>query len=132
GTGDIEQLEAAATYNRMGRIHYYMNDILPGTNAVLRALNLSETAGPSPELATAYASVMILTSLLNFQRAARVYARLAESVAREIGKLPTLSVILSFLCMYRLGQGEWERVDALAHESLDLAERPGDHHQTGE
>jgi hypothetical protein len=132
GTGNPDDLEAAATFNRMGRISYYMNDILPGTNATLRALNLSETAGPSPELATAYASVMILTGLLNFRRAARVYARLAVSVAREIGKLPTLSVILSFQCMYRLGQAEWDHVGAMAKESLDLAERLGDHHQCGE
>jgi hypothetical protein len=129
---DPEAREAAAAYLRLGRISYYMNAILPGTNATIRALNLAETAGPSEELATAYASAMILSSLLNWHRAARVYARLAESVTRQVGHIHNKSIVLSYLCMYHLGQGEWDRVEALALESLELAERLGDHHQRGE
>jgi predicted ATPase/class 3 adenylate cyclase len=124
--------EAAAAYLRLGRICYYTNDFLPGINATLRALNIGETAGPSQELATAYATATILTGLLNWHRAARNYARMAEAVARQVRQMQNLSVVLSYLCMYHLGQGVWERVETLALESLDFAERLGDHHQCGE
>ena len=109
-----------------------MNEILPGTNATLRALNLAETAGPSPELATANATAMILAGLLNWPRAARSYARRAEAVARRVAHPPHQSVILCYLCMHHLGQGRWGRVEAFAHEALDVVERLQDHHQRGE
>ncbi len=124
--------EVAAAYNRLGRVRYYMSEIMPGTNCVLRALNAGEAVGPSPELATAYAGAMILAGLLNWRRVARVYARLAETTTRAAGQMPNQSVVITYLCMHHLGLGEWDRVDALVHESLDYAERLRDHHQTGE
>ncbi len=131
-SGNTADLEAASAFLRIARVSYYMNDILPGLNSTIRALNLAESAGPSTELAMSYASVMVVTGLLNFHRAARIYAPMAESVAREIGKQPTLSVVLAYLCMYRMGQGDWQRIEAMAQEALEIAERFGDHHQCGE
>ncbi|HEY1067983.1 MAG TPA: hypothetical protein VGE52_17800, partial [Pirellulales bacterium] len=124
--------EAAAAYLRLSRVHYYMNNILPGTNATLRSLDLAESFGPSPELAIAYGTMMILCGLLNWGRAARVYSRLAEATTRAVGDIHNRAVVLSYLSMFHLGQGDFERVEALALESLELAEKLGDHQQSGE
>jgi tetratricopeptide (TPR) repeat protein len=129
---DAELREVAATYLRLGRISYYNNDILAGTNAILRGLNVAEAFGPSPELALAYASVTVLTGMLNWHRAARVYAPLAESVVREACSIQDRCLVFAYVCMYNLSQGNWERVDTLAREALELAERLNDHQQRSE
>jgi tetratricopeptide (TPR) repeat protein len=129
---DPELREVAATYLRLGRISYYNSDILAGTNAVLRALNVAEMIGPSRELAVAYASVTVLTGMLRWQRAARVYAPLTESIARQVCGMQDRSLVFAYLCMWNLGQGRWDRVDTLAREALELAERISDHAQRSE
>ena len=130
--GDAEMREAAAAFLRLARISYFMNDVLTGTNSLLRGLNLAEQVGPSPELATAYASTAILCGLMNWHRAARMYSRLAESVARETGQIANMALVLGYLAMYELGQGGWERVETLGRETLGLAERIGDHQLCGD
>jgi len=54
---------------------------------------------------------------------------LAESVARAAGNLENQCLVLAYLAMYHLGQGDWDRVEALAREALELAVRLGDHQQ---
>ncbi|MBA4192186.1 MAG: hypothetical protein C0467_29775 [Planctomycetaceae bacterium] len=119
--------EIAATYLRLGRISYYQNDILAGTNATLRALNSAEKIGPSPQLALAYASVTILTGLLNWRKVAGLYSQLAEETVRAVGNIQERCIVLEYLCMHNLGQGNWDRVNLLAREALRLAERISDH-----
>jgi class 3 adenylate cyclase/tetratricopeptide (TPR) repeat protein len=131
-SGDAEMREAAAAFLRLARISYFMNDALTGTNALLRGLNLAELVGPSPQLATAYASTTILCGLMRWHRAARLYARLAESVTRETGQISNTAMVLGYLAMYELAQGNWERADALGRECLGLAERIGDHQLCGD
>lgn len=131
-TGDAEMPEAAAAFLRLARISYFMNDALTGTNALLHGLNLAELVGPSPQLATAYASATILCGLMRWHRAARLYARLAESVTRGTGQIANTAMVLGYLAMYELAQGNWERADSLGRECLGLAERIGDHQLCGD
>ena len=43
-------LEASRAYERLVEVHYISGENLPSLYASLRALNLAEAAGPSPEL----------------------------------------------------------------------------------
>jgi tetratricopeptide (TPR) repeat protein len=61
-----------------------------------------------------------------------VYAQLAEKVVREVGSIQDRCLVLAYISMYNLSQGNWERVDTLAREALELAERISDHQQRSE
>ena len=53
-------IEAARVYERLGEIYYWFNETLPATYAALRTLNFAERAGPSPDLARAYANMCLV------------------------------------------------------------------------
>ena len=77
-------LEAARAFERLAFLNYYANARGPGISAVLHAVNLAERAGPSPELARAYASMSVGAGVVQLHTLARSYARKALEIARGI------------------------------------------------
>ncbi|HKY55058.1 MAG TPA: AAA family ATPase, partial [Anaerolineales bacterium] len=53
-------IDVSRLYELMGRIYFYSNETLPIMYCILRLLNTAEKAGPSPELASAYAGMAVL------------------------------------------------------------------------
>jgi hypothetical protein len=61
---------------------------------VLHSVNLAERAGPSPELACAYATMSVAAGLVQLHALARSYARWALEIARDGDDLPALAFVL--------------------------------------
>ena len=82
GRGDPAELRrASVAYDLLGQVCYYAQDTAGGVYAALRALNLAEGAGPSPELARSYATMCVAAGLVPLHRLADVYGRRARQVA---------------------------------------------------
>jgi hypothetical protein len=110
-------LEAARTYERLGEIYYWSNETLPAIYAALRTLNLAERAGPSPELARAYANMCLVAGFASLRSLAEAYSRRAQAAAQEAQHQPALAWVLELTGVYAIGVGQW----AKAHDTLERA-----------
>lgn len=119
-------LEATRAYQQLAEIYYFANDkpliLLSG----LRALNLSERAGPSPELARAYANLCVISGLLRLDRWAEAYSNLALDTATAVDDASALAWVLLLSGTYQVGLGRWTEAQELADRSLALCHRTGD------
>jgi hypothetical protein len=78
-------LEAANACDRLMRVCFWSGDVLLMFYSALRNINLAERVGPCAELATAYASLLGMTSLVPMHSAAETYSRLAYGIIRGQG-----------------------------------------------
>jgi tetratricopeptide (TPR) repeat protein len=125
-------LEAARAFERLAFLNYYANARGPGISAVLHAVNLAERAGPSPELARAYASMSVGAGVVQLHTLARSYARKALEIARAEHDLPALAFVLVATSTYHSTVGNWTTAREGLLEGLGIAERLGDQRRWGE
>jgi tetratricopeptide (TPR) repeat protein len=119
-------LGAARAYDHLLQVHYFEADRLGLAHAMLMTLNLAERAGPSPELASAYANTFAALSLAPALRGvAATYLARAE---RALGDAPDPAVE-SYLALLRgvelAGQGRWEDAEPCIRRSITIAEKLG-------
>ena len=126
GTVNNPILEAASAYCGLVEIYYWTGE--PGLNifASLRALNLSEQVGLSPELARSLATVGFAATLIPLHSLAAVYCRRALQTARVVGDRAALAFV--FLCnaCYSTLAGHWEDVKKEIGEGIKAADTIGD------
>ena len=116
-------LEAARTYERLGEIYYWSNETLPAIYAALRTLNLAERAGPSPELARAYANMCLVAGFASLRSLADSYSRRAQAAAQEVQHQPALAWVLELTGVYAIGVGQWTKArDTLEQGRLIAAQ----------
>jgi predicted ATPase len=116
-------LEAARTYERLGEIYYWSNETLPAIYAALCTLNLAERAGPSPELARAYANMCLVAGFASLRSLADSYSRRAQAAAQEAQHQPALAWVLELTGVYAIGIGQWAKArDTLERGRLIAAE----------
>ena len=87
-----EALETSRIYIRLTEVFWFANDNAALGHASLRALNSAERAGPSPELARAYAMLCLAAGSIPIHPLARIYSRRALEISRiadPLGSLPT-------------------------------------------
>lgn len=125
-------LISARTNKRLSEIFYYANLQIEILNAGLQALNLAERAGPSPELASAYADMCIITGTIPIHRLARMYRKRALEVARQISHTSALAYVWMSTCMYIGGICEWNETIASLELALEMAKQLGDNRLIGE
>jgi class 3 adenylate cyclase/tetratricopeptide (TPR) repeat protein len=125
-------LEAIRAFERLAFLNYYANARGPGINAVLHAVNLAERAGPSPELARAYASMSVAAGVVQLHTLARSYTRKALEIARAEHDLPALAFVLVATSTYHSTVGNWTTAREGLLEGLGIAERLGDQRRWGE
>ncbi|MFL6251513.1 MAG: ATP-binding protein, partial [Actinomycetes bacterium] len=125
-------LEATRAFERLAFLNYYANAKGPGISAVLHAVNLAERAGPSPELARAYASMSVAAGVVQLHALARSYARWALQIARAGDDLPALAFVLVATSTYHSTVGNWTTAQEGLLEGLGIAERLGDQRRWGE
>jgi class 3 adenylate cyclase/tetratricopeptide (TPR) repeat protein len=130
--GAPSALEAARAFERLAFLNYYANARGPGISAVLHAVNLAERAGPSPELARAYASMSVAAGVVQLHALARGYAQKALEIARAEGDLPALAFVLVATSTYHSTVGNWTAAREGLLEGLGIAERLGDQRRWGE
>jgi tetratricopeptide (TPR) repeat protein len=125
-------LEAARAYERLTEIYYFSQDRPLLLNAAFQALNLSERAGPSPELARAYANMGVAAGLVRLHSAAQAYMRRARDTAGRCNQLPTQARVLSRASLYAIGIGQWAEASQSLDRAIEIADRLNDQRQWGE
>jgi len=125
-------LEATRAFERLAFLNYYANAKGPGISAVLHAVNLADRAGPSPELARAYAAMSVAAGVVQLHALARNYAQRALQIARAEHDLPALAFVLVATSTYHSTVGNWTTAREGLLEGLGIAERLGDQRRWGE
>lgn len=119
-------LSASRAYERLAQIAYMSNDKPVLLHAALRALNLAEQAGISPELARSYANICVAASMVPSIRLAEMYYRLARSTAKKTGNLACEAYVLMVTAIYRTTTGVWQDIRDSIEPAIDIALRIGD------
>jgi tetratricopeptide (TPR) repeat protein len=119
-------LGAARAYDHLLQVHYFEADRLGLAHAMLMTLNLAERAGPSPELASAYANTFAALSLAPALRGvAAAYLSRAE---RVLGDKPDPAVE-SYLALVHgvqlAGEGRWNEAEPYIRRAVAIAEKLG-------
>ena len=101
-------------------------------HALLATLNLTEKAGPSPELARAYASNSFAASLLGWRRLARGYARDARDTAGLLGDRFSTAWVQGAVGLSALGMGDTAAAQNALREAIDIHRQMRDWQHWGE
>ena len=125
-------IEAARLYELMGRIYFYSNETLPIMYCILRFMNTAEKAGPSPELASAYAGMAVLAGFAQLHPLAETYVERALAVAKEVNQPSNLITVSVVTSVYKITVGKWDEVRARVEEAKAICEQLGDYRQWGD
>jgi tetratricopeptide (TPR) repeat protein len=126
-------LEASGAYERLTLHNYFANARASGLSTVLHSVNLAERAGPSPELARAFALMSVVAgNLLRLDALATNYCRWAREIAREAGDLLALASVPVATSAYDISVGNWTTAHDTLSEALEVAQRIGDQRRWGE
>ena len=117
---------ASSAFGLMGQLCYFDQDRAIGVYSAIRALNLAESVGHSPELARALAIMCIASGLVPAHWLAEVYRRRAFEVASRLDDVATRAWVLQLTGMYDLGVGGWDRCRANLEEAVAINRRLGD------
>ncbi|HVU04540.1 MAG TPA: adenylate/guanylate cyclase domain-containing protein [Polyangiaceae bacterium] len=112
-----EILEAARVELGLAKVHFYLNEGPNLVDASLRAMNVAERAGPSPELSLAYSANAVVAGVIPLPAVAEMYGRLAVDTAESTGDPAALARVLVTVAVYDVGVGRW----ALARERVGRA-----------
>ncbi|MFQ5399559.1 MAG: AAA family ATPase [Anaerolineae bacterium] len=123
------KLESARVYELLGGFYAVTNEFPRALHALLSGFNHAETAGPTPELARAYANMANVVGTIPLHRLARRYADLAEQTAVAVNDLPTTANVSARICIYLASTGAWARIESLLARSLAIADQLGDRRQ---
>jgi class 3 adenylate cyclase/tetratricopeptide (TPR) repeat protein len=110
----------------IGQLCYFDQDLLLGVHSAVRSLNSAEVAGPSPELAKAYATAAVAASLVPLPSVAKFYAQRARDVAEGLDDIQARAWVLELVGFLELDAGRWEVARKSLEEAVAIAERTND------
>ncbi|MEX2624679.1 MAG: AAA family ATPase [Acidimicrobiia bacterium] len=118
-------LEASRAYERLVEVHYISGENLPSLYASLRALNLAEAAGPSPELTRGWATAGALFGFVPLRGLASRYLKRAlhASESGDPAAAAWASLVAGF---YYSGVAEWGSAQALMEKVVAISGQVGD------
>jgi tetratricopeptide (TPR) repeat protein len=119
-------LESARIYERLGEIYYLSNERERLVHALLSTLNLAERAGPTPELARAYANSCFVAGLAHLHWAAKTYAQNGQEIARIVDDPAASAWVLEVMGIYNLGMGRLEEAQRPFTQAFQITEQIGD------
>lgn len=125
-------LEIARSYEQLGFILYVSSETLLGVYAAFSILNLAERVGPSPELARAYATMIVAASLIPMHPVATFYDRKAREAAQQVNQRATLGYVMWLSSLYHAGVCKWEQAETGAALACSIAEELGNWRQWAE
>ncbi len=126
-SGHAARLEAARALTVLSNLYYFANETGLLLYSLLKALNLAEVVGPSPEVAQAASSMSVIAGLIRLHSLADTYASLAQDTAQAVGQLSLQVYVLSRVSLYRTGVGRWQEAETDLNRVLEISERLGDH-----
>jgi class 3 adenylate cyclase/tetratricopeptide (TPR) repeat protein len=118
--------EAALACLRLIETYFFLAGPVRTLHAALHATNIAEPAGPSPQLARAFALTGWIFSMVPLFGVAQAYLKLAgELVARPEGAA-ALQPVRFFTGFTQVAMGQWEACRASLEEAIAEADRLGD------
>jgi class 3 adenylate cyclase len=120
-----ELLEVARVHELLALNDYFSDNTFGAVYATLQTVNLAERAGPSPELARAYAASCMAAGLVPLHSLALIYERRAKETARAENK-QTRAWILQATGAYHAGRGDWREAMEDLSAAHALYEEMGD------
>jgi tetratricopeptide (TPR) repeat protein len=126
------RLEAARCYERLAEIFYLSNDSGRLVHAVISTLNLAERAGPSPELARAYANSCFAAGLAGLHPLARSYANDGRTTAQAVDDASAIAWVHEATGIYLLGMGSCTEAQQNFWPAIEICQRIGDWQHWGE
>jgi len=125
-------LGISRAFERLAQIAYMGNDKPTVLYGALRALNLSEEAGTSPELARSLSNICVVASMIPSHKLAELYYRLAHQTARKTNNLQCQAYTMMVTAIYRTTTGGWQDIHETILPAIEIAERIGDHRRWDE
>jgi serine/threonine protein kinase/tetratricopeptide (TPR) repeat protein len=125
-------LEIVHLYAQLTTIFYLSLERALGIYTAICHLNLAEKAGPSPELAEAYARMSVAAGLIPIHFLAEIYARRAMATAQAVGQASAMATTGMITSVYRGGIGQWSTIQPVLLEALSTFDRLGDFQQWSE
>lgn len=119
-------LEVARIYEHLAEICYLTQEKFVAIYSGLRALNLAERAGPSPELARNYAHLCLGAGVVSLHGLAKNYGRKALEIAQMVDPHSTSGYTLMTTAVYRSGVGGWKRVEDDLYRAIEIFQSIGD------
>jgi class 3 adenylate cyclase/tetratricopeptide (TPR) repeat protein len=125
-------LDAARAHERLVDLYYFAQDRPRLLNSALHALNLTQKAPPTPDLARAYAIACGVASVLRAHSLAEKYQERALQTIAQVHHLPSQARVFSRTGLYNIGIGQFRRAVSLLDQASEIAERLRDFRQLGE
>ena len=125
-------LEVARAYERLAEIFYLSNDKPRLVHSLLATLNYAEKAGPTPELARAYANNCFSAGLAHLHRLASKYAEAGRATARAVDDPSATAWVMQVDGVYQLGLANLEQSQRTLLQAIDINQRLGDWQHWGE
>ncbi len=125
-------LQAARANERICQVYYMDEAKVESMETAIRALNLSERAGPSAELARSYANVALTASLIPIYPLSERYARRALEAGEAIGDPRSLAYILEVTAIYFHQTAGFARCRKAVGRAIEIAEGLGDRRRLDE
>ena len=125
-------LDAARAHERLVDLYYFAQDRPHLLDSALHALNLTQKAPPSPDLARAYALACTVTTLLRAHTLAEKYQERALQTAAQVNHLPSHARVFGRTGLYNLGTGNYKRAIELLDQASEISNRLRDYRQWGE
>jgi eukaryotic-like serine/threonine-protein kinase len=119
-------LEAARALQLFGEISYFTLEIPQGIFAVLQAMNLSETAGLSPELAQSAISMAIACGLVPMHKAAEFYAQLSQRTMDQLAQPAMNATVSNLVAIHYIGMGKWQNAEGALQRAAQYSGESGD------
>ena len=123
---NANDLEVARADGLLGEVFYLASDFLPLVHGLVRALNRTEAARPSPELAWAYANASVAATSVPLRSLAETYRTRAVATGRNVADPSALGWALFISGFCDFGAGRWARAQASLEEATEMYERLGD------
>jgi tetratricopeptide (TPR) repeat protein len=111
----------------LGEIYYYANDPIRSLYAILCTVNLSESAGTSPELARSLAMMGAVVANIPLPGLGRLYCSRAIEVARQCENPQTMARTAVTAGVFYVGAGQLREAHDLFQEAARISEDLGDH-----
>ncbi|MGI8550252.1 MAG: AAA family ATPase [Dehalococcoidia bacterium] len=104
-------LEAVRAYGWLTRIGLLLDEPLVALSAIVRASNLADSGGPSPEQARAFAGLSMVLASVRLLPVARWYTRLALRAGRKAGDAAAVAFVYQCVGLYSAGSARWDEAE---------------------
>ena len=125
-------LEASRACEPMAETCYLSGETVCLLYSVFANLKYARRAGPSVQLARAYATNGVTAGLLGLHGLARAYSRKGPATARTLDDPAALAWALELMSLYSVGVGDFDRAEQGLIEAIEICERLGDWQHWGE